>query len=480
MIQILKKTIRIIDVEIFNKFLYRLFINAIVLALLIALQFNDITLKESSNYLLVIWIAVNNFFIIKSFMKEGTNFIFATSKLDEDKKFIIMFASCFIINVQWLIFLVVTLKVFWKACWISTILIAIEQFVFAMSLGMFAGVLHKKNLGMLLLAVLGIYNFIFCNPYNCNSANYMFFISDVCFTVNDINVITIISQLLLSFLFTGITYVKLQMSVKYTWKKVLFQVLTFIVAMSLLTGYCVRTYHNLKQSKHEVFYLEGDVEYRGITETKAREIASIVRAFESKFNELQLEHQYRDSVIRIEKEFLPACVWGGKKDRPEPILISKDVIYINLLSRNMLYYENPDLLRSFMEDINLKMEIEQKNFRDTKYTRHILDGYSIHMLWDVARELTFGSSADVQQYYEEYVEDWYRVPANEYNFVKKISYLVYEKHQSERMEFYNLIVSKKPKNDKEFIVLLKQDFSEIYYDQEIKKIIDTVGLGDER
>ena len=50
--------------------------------------------------------------------------------------------------------------------------------------------------------------------------------------------------------------------------------------------------------------------------------------------------------------------------------------------------------------------------------------------------------------------------------------LIYNKYPEKSIIFFKIISKNKPKNDKEFLILLKNNFIMLYNDRDVKKVIE--------
>lgn len=71
MVRLIGKTLKIVTLETFYNYRFKVMINLLILLLMIGFQFGDLTLKISSNYFVVSWISFNTYYIFSVLNKEN-------------------------------------------------------------------------------------------------------------------------------------------------------------------------------------------------------------------------------------------------------------------------------------------------------------------------------------------------------------------------------------------------------------------------
>ena len=113
-------------------------------------------------------------------------------------------------------------------------------------------------------------------------------------------------------------------------------------------------------------------------------------------------------------------------------------------------------------------------YDESKFTRHVINGYSMGILEKVSDRLELESSREIYDYYREYHDEMLRLPATKYNYVKKIAYIVYFDYPEYTDVLYTSIYEKEISSDEEFINLLKEDFKEIYENKKVVEILNAI------
>lgn len=471
--KIIKRTVTIVDTEIFNHVINRILINAGIFLFLLALQWGDITLIVSSNYFLLIWIAVNSYFVFNLLIMSSRGTILAISRLGKPKIYLTAWGVSVIISVQWFVFLIAQIFLVFHANLLCALALALLQYVFAIALGAFLSIFWKKNIGLILIGILGIYNFFYCSPYNHEGASHEFFLNEFLFTVKDINRTSILELVLCVFFFILVSYGLLNKNMKNRQKKLVTGILIFIIADSLILGMDVLDYKKLLTCSYQILNDTGEqVEFRGVTGEQASQISEIVTLMIPEYEKFQTDPSKK--VYKIDKFYLPEIIWRVEGNMPNTVEIDKNTVSVNVLSRNLIYFYQPDLLRSFLEEVNYYGKISVDHYDDTKYTRHLIDGFSIYSLSSISARITLSNAASVHSYYVDYADSMLSLPTTTFNFVKKIAYIINQKYPEDVVAVYHRVVENNPQNDEDFIKLLNTYFKSIYNDSDIQKIIDSV------
>ena len=176
----------------------------------------------------------------------------------------------------------------------------------------------------------------------------------------------------------------------------------------------------------------------------------------------------------MQEQYLPEMMWLIKGLDVKPIEINDNILNINIVSPNMLYFENSDLLKCFLEEVSVEMEMNVFGYDESKFTRHVINGYSMGILEKVSDRLELESSREIYDYYREYHDEMLRLPATKYNYVKKIAYIVYFDYPEYTDVLYTSIYEKEISSDEEFINLLKEDFKEIYENKKVVEILNAI------
>lgn len=470
MLKIVAKTLTIIDKEIFKKSVYRLLINIVFFIFVLALQFGDITLQISGNYFMIIWVAVNTYFVFSLFIKKEREYILNIGKLRPVKIMFLMFVVSILINIHWLAFLFAQLLVFFEASILNTVIIGFIQYFFAISLGIVCGTLCKKNIGIFIIGIYGIYNFIVCNPYNYDGMSHLFYCSESLFTVNQLNTSNIEYMIIMGISFIVFSYIFLYKRKR----KIVYVIIAGIILVSSIMLKDLIKYNKTAKGEYKNYICDKSVIYKGLDEETVSEILEIVQSLKQEYSVIEPSKGLKEYDCRIETQYLPSLIWKLGNKIPEPILIHDDEITINITSRNMIYFQNKYLLRNFIEEVNWALQENVKMYDMSKYSKHIINGYGMRILEEVTSSLKVDEENEVYKYYRDYMNKMIDVPATNYNFVKKIGYIIYRKYPERASEIYESILENKPKTDRQFIELIEKNFYDIRYDKEIQCIIKKV------
>ena len=183
MMKLIEKSLKIVETEIYNNMTLAVFVNFGVFLLVLALQFGDITLKVTGNYLVLVWVAMNVCFTFHIFFRSNREFILCISGFRNRDRYLFLMSLASIINIQWFFVIFIQLVVCFKANVGNALLITLTQYLYAIAFGALAGVIQVKGVGVFLIGAFGLYNFIFCNPYNYEASSHMFMNSEIIFTV---------------------------------------------------------------------------------------------------------------------------------------------------------------------------------------------------------------------------------------------------------------------------------------------------------
>ena len=473
MIKLIGKSLKIVETEIYNNRMLAAFANSCVFLLVLALQFGDITLKVTGNYLVLVWVAMNVCFTLHIFFRGNREFILCISRFRNYDRYLFLILLAAIINMQWFLVIFIQLVVCFKADVGNALLITLTQYLYAIAFGALAGVIQVKGVGVFLIGAFGLYNFIFCNPYNYEASSHMFMNSEIIFTVNDLNIESIINSLLFSIFFFILAFLGIKLSVKRRIKTVLLYVICFIVVYIVFLAGTIYTYENADIEQNMLYEQNERIEYRGLSDSEIKDVACIMILFEDEYNKIE-GNLANENTYMIQKRYLPEMVWLINGGSISPIQILNDHVNVNILSRNMLYFEHSDLLRSFLEEVCVEMEANVQGYNSSKYTRHMINGFSKCILENVSGKLEIKSAKEVYDYYDEYHNEMLILPSTEYNFVKKIGYIVYSKYPDLANKLYISIWENEVSTDDEFIDLLKNDFGVIYEDSEVIDILSYI------
>lgn len=473
MMKLIGKTFKIVETEIYNNKALAFLANMCILILVLCLQTGDITLKITGNYIIILWIAVNVCFLFHTFLKSNREFILYISNLKNSSRYFFLLSLAIVFNAHWFLVIFLQLVLCFHSGIGNALLITFVQYLYAVALGAFCGMIQKKGLGLLLLGVFGVYNFVFCNPYNYEASSHLFIISEPVFTVNNLNTESVLNVLFFALFFGAMAFLGMRLSINRRMRSVLLGISGFVLIYAIFIVYTISGYQKSNAEEYVVYDQQDRMEYKGLSEKEIKAVAEILFIFEDEYKKIE-DNKQMDIQYSIQKKYLPEIVWLINGGSLPSIQISDHNVEVNILAPNMLYFENPDLLKAFLEEIELEMEVNVSGYRNSKYTRHVISGYGMCILKNVSENLEIATADVVHNYYQEYYDEMFVLPTTEYNFVKKIAYVVYDKYPEYIYELYSSVMDNEIANDNEFINLLKYDFEEIYEDNEIENIISNI------
>lgn len=466
---IIKKSLLIVNLEGFNGLKNRIILNFFIIILLTVLQFQDVGTQIIGNYFSVIWISINSYYICTIFFKGNKNAFLLLSRLSNSKKIFLLFSVSFIINIPYLFYIIIQLF-FLKAGIFQTIYIPMLQYIFGIIFGITTAFFYKKNIGIGVIILLGFLNFFKYNIYSYDAYNHLFSISEMLYSVNSTNVTNILGFILMSIF--GIVFSIILMDQNNKYKKI--KIITLI--LSTLSVYSFRLYIELIESnkieneKYKIVNVANQkIYYKGISESQAKNLSKIEIYFEEEYKKITGTIENRE--IFIKKLFLTDILWKFKKNNIFPITFKDRIIQINVLSDSMMNFDNFYLLKNFIEETE-KPLLDQSYDENNKYINHLLEGFSIIVKKNIGKELKSYSGNKIEEYYNNDLKRIFLSPSNKNNFIKRIAMLIYNKYPEKSIIFFKIISKNKPKNDKEFLILLKNNFIMLYNDRDVKKVIE--------
>ena len=466
---IIKKSLLIVNLEGFNGLKNRIILNFFIIILLTVLQFQDVGTQIIGNYFSVIWISINSYYICTIFLKGNKNAFLLLSRLSNSKKFFLLFSVSFIINIPYLFYIIIQLF-FLKAGIFQTIYIPMLQYIFGIIFGITTAFFYKKNIGIGVIILLGFLNFFKYNIYSYDAYNHLFSISEMLYSINSTNVTNILGFILMSIF--GIVFSIILMDQNNKYKKI--KIITLI--LSTLSVYSFRLYIELIESnkieneKYKIVNVANQkIYYKGISESQAKNLSEIEIYFEEEYKKITGTIENRK--IFIKKLFLTDILWKFKKNKIFPITFKDRIIQINVLSDSLMTFDNFYLLKNFIEETE-KPLLDQSYDKNNKYINHLLEGFSIIVKKNIGKELKSYSGNKIEEYYNNDLKRIFLSPSNKNNFIKRIAMLIYNKYPEKSIIFFKIISKNKPKNDKEFLILLKNNFIMLYNDRDVKKVIE--------
>jgi hypothetical protein len=470
---IVRRTIKICNAEIYNGLLYRLLINALVLLFIIGLQFGDITLKISSNYFVTTWISINVYAIFSLFRKKNRAFLLDLSYLSGKRMLLMLFVVSGIMNIGWELFIFLHLLFIMKARILNALIVTVLQYAFALSIGAVGGVLYKKFVGIIIIIGLAVINFISYNPLIYDGSSHFLSISEQLYAVNVPNMVNFLSLILLLILSVFVVGILSRPDKRFKGIKLMIVIMVCIASYVIIIFNDLHKYESLTKEDYATIAIDDHtVAYKDIPIDKVKVICSIVSEFEKYYQKVQTETKYSKYVI--DKTYLSALSWKLKGVQPKTVTFNKGTMYIHVLSDSMLYFEDADLLRNYMDEMEYAMAPEVKGYNMSKYTRHLVEGYSIAIMRDISSDLEIAQSQKVEDYYTKEIKDIFSYPTTKFNFVYRVALIIYDKFPSSIGAVYDATVRQNPKSDQEFIQLLKNNFIDMASDKDMQAILSQV------
>lgn len=473
MMAIIKKTIKICNVELYNGLVYKVLVNVLVLLFIAGLQLGDITLKVSSNYFVVTWISINVYFIFSLFRKNNRSFLLDISSLSSNRRLLMLYMAAGIMNVGWAVFICLQLVFIMKAKILNALVITVLQYAFALSVGAVSGILYKKYVGLLIIVCLAVGNFIFYNPLICDGSSHLLSISEQLYAVNVPNIINMVSLSLLLLLSIFVMVILSKPHKRFKGAKLIILMLICVISYSVMIFYDFSKYESIAKKGYTYITMgKHAVEYKNIPIDKVKAIYSIVSGFEKNYQNVQKETRYSKYII--DKKYQPALSWKLRGIRPQSVTFNKDTLYIHVLSDSMIYFENADFLRNFMDEVKRKMVVDIKGYNQSRYTRQLAEGYSIAIMKDISGDLDLKQANKVKDYYIKDIKDIFNYPTTEFNYVYRVALIIHDKFPSSVGAVYDTVFNRDPKSNKEFIKLLKDNFPDIAGENEMQDILNRV------
>ncbi len=472
MYNLMVKSKKIVETEIYSNRIIYFLTNISVLLLVVVFQFGDITNQVSGNYFVIFWIAINVSLTFNIYLRNNREHILCIGKLGDGERYGFLILFNVVSNLPWMLVLFLQLLLFFNAKLPNAAVIALVQYVYAISLGSICGTIKDKRIGCMIICIYWLYTFIFCNPYHYYASSHVLSVSEPAFTVNDLNLESITSLFICALLFLTISYLKVKMDISKNVKTVI-AVILFVVVYSVFLQNALYRYHNEDRAEYKLYTDNTRFEYKGLSDSRIADAVNIVDMMESEISGV-LGDKHKYDKIYINKQFLPEILWMVKKEDIKPFEIKDKIISINVMAPSMLYLENTDFLKDFMEEICKELEFNVPNYDTSKFSRHVINGYAMGILECISGRLNIKSAKEVHEFYREDYAEMLEEHSTEYNYTKKIAYIVYTKYPECMDRLYLDVCEKEISTDAEFIDLLKNEFNEVYTDEKVADILDNI------
>lgn len=459
MLKLIKLQQNIIIKEIFVHKKIFLFMNILLYTLYFMLWNSDFSMKMTGNLTLVLWIAIFSFLIVKEFTKEERLSFFYLNHLSLPRKYSIIIGNIILLNIVSFFIFIYQIYGLSKN-FMLTLAIANLYFFFAISLGILCSFLFSKKIGIICLLALYLYNFLFCNPYQYTAYTKIFSLNDLLYHIQEINIIAITKMLFIILLvifliYTNKQFIGLKKSKLYLY---IYLVLLFLVIESVTIVSFVN--ENINQSFYS--YTKKDtpiIQLSKIKEDEKNKMSFILHDLSDRYNEIGIDIPNK---IKFKKSYLSNFGWLFF-ERQAPITIEKEAINIMILTPAMTNFVQEDMIYSFVKEGSKAMSEQNRFNMKNTYTRHFLEG-SDDVIVQMTCQQIFGSTSNIAQKCNSEIQEIYDAPITNYNYIKRIGLLCYDKHREQYADILQKLNEVSITSDKEFIEVLKERFPEVYYD----------------
>ena len=407
MYNLMAKSKKIVETEIYSNRIIYFLTNISVLLLIVLLQFRDITEQVMGNYFTVFWTAINVSLAFNIYLRNNREHILCIGKLGDGERYKFLVLFNVVSNLPWLLVMFLQLLLVFKAKLPNAAVIALVQYVYAISLGAICGTIKNRRIGCTIICVYWLYTFIFCNPFHYYASSHVLFVSEPVFTVNNLNLESITSLFICAFLFLTLSYFKVKMDIRKNVKTIIAIVL-FAVVYSAFLQNALHRYQNEDRAEYKTYADNTRFEYKGLSDLQIADAVTIVDMMENGISgALGEKHEY--DRIYINKQFLPEILWMIKKEDIKPLEIKGKIINRNVMAPSMLYFKKSDFLKDFIESIGEELEVNVPNYDTSKFSRHVINGYAMGIMESVSGKLDIESAKEVHEFYR---KDYAEIPHN--------------------------------------------------------------------
>ncbi len=481
MMKIIKRTIDIVNFEVFNSLMYRILINLFLFLTLIYISSGDLEEKLISHVIILMWISINTYLTFTVFKKRNCEFLLQTSYLDDKKKISMLCATVFLENLPWIIFLLIHSVFFIKLNLIFAISITILYTVFAIVFAMFCSRMSKNNIGMMVILIFYFYNMFFRSVTETNVESHLISLFEQLMIRNTYNAVNLYSLIILIMFFAIGSYILMMANKKYLYVKMIMLTIVVSSLYSAVLYYDLNQYNTIKTQEFINIKVNGkDVEYRGISKEKAVKISKILTDIEKRINSMGPDITYEKYVI--DSELLTNVLWRYKGGKIDTFESEGRILRFNYTSDNLL---NDDIEKNIsnllngsyhfmLENVKLYGTINEygyKNIRGTfnVYVYQLFEGYKNLVIKDVAEKNNFES---IQKEFSEKTHLLLNKKSLDlYNYIKVMGAIIYENFPDKMPDLYNVILKEEPQKHNELLEVLKTNFPEINNHKDVDRVI---------
>ncbi|WP_251862331.1 hypothetical protein [Clostridium sp. Marseille-Q2269] len=352
------------------------------------------------------------------------------------------------------------------------IIIATVHYCFSIALGMWFAQLSKNFLGVILIVTFYIYCFAYSSLWTTNEfKRYISPTLQLC-NINRINIINTVSLITLSIiLLLSAKYLKVFYK-KYRSLKIAIIICIGISVFVGIISFELSFNKKIEKSKFDTIVVNDKiVKFKGVDEHSVTVLASLLTNLEDQFEKIGIGSKSRE--YQFKKYYVSYLLYPLYKTRPVPIMKEKSIFYINIFSDAMVNFQETDLLRDFINRAFDQIESGINNI-DNKYVYQIVEGSREHIYKSAIENNSYISSKDLVEVSEQFISKRNKSSTTEDNFLKKIINIMFDKYMDDIPKLYTLVQNKLPKNNKEFIEIIKEHFPKLLEDSDIKSIIESV------
>ncbi|EDS76893.1 hypothetical protein CBC_1065 [Clostridium botulinum C str. Eklund] len=329
-----------------------------------------------------------------------------------------------------------------------------------------------KEFGAFLIGGLGIYNFIFYNPYTCKRTHEILSVSEPLYNTSMINILWIIQVLLV--IATAVFIGRVDdndRKLKIKNMSCLFLLFTLVfcsdISMNKITDKLNKKYsitHNVENKTLRIKgYKEDDIRIlKEIILSSDREIEKYVGKNNLDIDNIEIHRQYKS----IFTDFKPKYI--------SPINIKNKTIKYIIVSNSLLNNKNGEMVYNNVEDIVNEIIYNIEGYGENIVTRHILEGYAemikIKVCEDSILKKTGAYKVAIKKSYEPMME----FPVNENNFIKRTGFLIINKYTNIYQKIYKEIRKNSIDSKEKFLIFLKEKYPDIYNDDYLKNYLETI------
>lgn len=446
------------------------FINLFILAIILFLFCGDFTLKITANIITFIWIAMNSCLTCRLITNKKKSYNFLLSPFTEKEKLKILYLSN--IKLNSLFYIVSFSQILLLS---KNVLIAFMYSFLQYNLSILLGVSIAKvfkGFGASLIGILGIYNFIFYNPYTCKRTHEILSVSEPLYNTSMINLLWIIEVLLV--MATAVFIVSVDNNDRKRKIKnmsCVFLLFTLVfcsdISMNKITDKLNEKYsitHNVENKTLRIKgYKEDDIRIlKEIILSSDREIEKYVGKNNFNIDNIEIYRQYKSIFNAFKQKYI------------SPMNVKNKTIKCSIVSNSLLNNKNGEMVYYTMEDIVKQITYNIEGYGENIVTRHILEGYAEMIKIKVCEDSILKKTGAYKVAIKKNYEPMMKFPANENNFIKRTGFLIVNKYTNISQKIYKEIRKNSIDSKEKFLIFLKEKYPDIYNDDYLKNYLETI------